>query len=99
MLNFVRISLAALVLSTSLHPAVSAQDSTPTANSAERTFSGLEVYPTEIVLGSIRDARRILVTGVTTSGQRIDLTSKATLTAISARCAVTAGVRGNSWAG
>ncbi len=85
MLNFVRISLAALVLSTSLHPAVSAQDSTPTANSAERTFSGLEVYPTEIVLGSIRDARRILVTGVTTSGQRIDLTSKATLTA-SANC-------------
>jgi hypothetical protein len=85
MLTFFRISLAALVLSTSLHPAVSAQDSTPTANSAERTFSGLEVYPTEIVLGSIRDARRILVTGVTTSGQRIDLTSKATLTA-SANC-------------
>lgn len=81
MLNFVRISLAALVLSTSLHPAVSAQDSTPTANSAERTFSGLEVYPSEIVLSSIRDARRILVTGVTTSGQRIDLTSKATLNA------------------
>ena len=81
MLNFVRISLAALVLSTSLHSSVSAQDSTPTATSAERTFSGLEVYPTEIVLGSIRDARRILVTGVTTSGQRIDLTSKATLTA------------------
>ena len=81
MLNFVRISLAALVLSTSLHSSVSAQDSTPTATSAERTFSGLEVYPTEIVLGSIRDARRILVTGVTTAGQRIDLTSKATLTA------------------
>jgi hypothetical protein len=81
MLNFFRISLAALVLSTSLHSSVSAQDSTPTATSAERTFSGLEVYPTEIVLGSIRDARRILVTGVTTSGQRIDLTSKATLTA------------------
>lgn len=58
-------------------PAV-AQQPAATANSAERTFASLEVFPATVVISSIRDARRVVVTGVTSDGQRIDVTSKAT---------------------
>ena len=80
MLNSLRISLAGLVLTSLLLPSVFSQEPSGTAKSAERAFSGLEVYPAELTLGSIRDARRVLVTGITTDGQRIDLTGKASLT-------------------
>jgi len=84
MLNSLRISLAGLVLTSLLFPAVSAQETPSTAKSAERAFSGLEVYPAEITLGSIRDARRVLVTGVSIDGQRIDVTGTASLTSAAA---------------
>ena len=84
MLNSLRISLAGLVLTGLLLPSVFAQETPGTAKSAERTFSGLEIYPAELILGSIRDARRVLVTGVTTDGQRIDLTGTASLTSSAA---------------
>ena len=45
-----------------------------------------EVYPAELTLSSIRDSRRVLVTGVTNDGQRIDLSSKATVTTQSPVC-------------
>lgn len=56
-----------------------AQQPAATANSADRSFASLEVYPTPVVISSVRDARRVLVTGVTTEGQRIDVTAKSTL--------------------
>ncbi len=80
MLNSLRISLAGLVLTSLLLPSVFSQETPGAAKSAERAFSGLEVYPAELTLGSIRDARRVLVTGITTDGQRIDLTGQASLT-------------------
>ncbi|MCA9035539.1 MAG: DUF1553 domain-containing protein [Planctomycetaceae bacterium] len=43
---------------------------------SERVFKSIEVYPERLELSSIRDARRLLVTGVTEDGQRIDLTLK-----------------------
>jgi hypothetical protein len=55
-----------------------AQQPAATAASAERTFASLEVFPPTVVISSIRDARRVVVTGVTTDGQRIDVTAKAT---------------------
>ena len=51
-----------------------------------RTFTAIEVYPTELTLSSIRDSRRLLVTGVTDDGQRIDLSTKATVTSQSPVC-------------
>lgn len=51
-----------------------------------RTFTSIEVYPAELTLSSIRDSRRVLVTGVTADGQRIDLSSKATVTTQSPVC-------------
>lgn len=61
-----------------------------TANSVERIFVGLEVYPTEITISSIRDARRVIVTGVTDDGKKIDVSSKATVTTASPVCSVDA---------
>lgn len=57
---------------------------------AARSFSSLEVYPPELTLTSIRDARRVVVTGVTTDGQRIDLTSKSKVSTESPVCKVDA---------
>ena len=57
---------------------------------AARTFVSIEVYPTELTLASIRDSRRVLVTGVTSDGQRIDVSSKATVTTQSPVCQVDA---------
>ena len=58
--------------------------------SAARTFVSIEVYPTELTLASIRDSRRVLVTGVTSDGQRIDVSSKATVTSSSPVCRIDA---------
>ncbi|MFM7866622.1 MAG: hypothetical protein ACKPHU_20625, partial [Planctomycetaceae bacterium] len=41
-----------------------AQQSPATANSADRSFASLEVYPPTVVISSVRDARKVLVTGV-----------------------------------
>lgn len=49
-------------------------ESTESAN--QRTFSAIEVYPESLTLSSVRDSRRLLVTGVTTDGSRIDLSSR-----------------------
>lgn len=57
---------------------------------AARTFVSIEVYPTELTLASIRDSRRVLVTGVTSDGQRIDVSSKASVTTQSPVCQVDA---------
>ena len=74
-----------------LAPSALAQDP-PAAESARpvRTFTAIEVYPTELTLSSIRDSRRVLVTGVTGDGQRIDLSSKATVSTQSPVCQVDA---------
>lgn len=53
-----------------------------------RSFSSLEVYPPELTLTSIRDARRLLVTGITTDGQRIDVSSRATVSTQSPVCRI-----------
>ena len=64
----------------------------PAAESTEpaRTFTSLEVYPPELTLSSIRDSRRVLVTGVMSDGQRIDLSSRATVSTQSPVCQVDA---------
>ncbi len=59
-----------------------------TANSAVRNFVSLEVYPTDVTLSSIRDSRRMIVTGVTDDGQKIDVSSKATVSTSSPICSV-----------
>ena len=61
-------------------------DEQPSAEVPSRTFTAIEVYPAELTLSSIRDSRRVLVTGVTNDGQRIDLSSKATVTTQSPVC-------------
>ena len=61
-------------------------DEQPPAEVPARTFTAIEVYPAELTLSSIRDSRRVLVTGVTNDGQRIDLSSKATVTTQSPVC-------------
>jgi hypothetical protein len=68
-----------------------AQDQTaPESTRPVRTFTAIEVYPTELTLSSIRDSRRVLVTGVTNDGQRIDLSAKATVSTQSPVCQVDA---------
>lgn len=62
----------------------------PESTRPVRTFTAIEVYPTELTLSSIRDSRRVLVTGVTSDGQRIDLSSKATVSTQSPVCQVDA---------
>jgi hypothetical protein len=47
----------------------------------QRTFQSLECWPPQIQISSIRDARRFLITGITSDGQKIDVTAKATATA------------------
>lgn len=72
-----------------LAPAASGDEQKPVDPPAvARTFTGIEVYPPELILSSIRDSRRVLVTGVTSDGQRIDLSSKATLTTQSPVCQI-----------
>jgi len=74
-----------------LSSAVFADEQKPAdAAAAARTFVRIEVYPTELTLASIRDSRRVLVTGVTSDGQRIDVSSKATVTSQSPVCQVDA---------
>jgi hypothetical protein len=53
-----------------------------------RQYTAIEVYPAELTLSSIRDSRRVLVTGITSDGQRIDLTSKATVVTQSVNCRI-----------
>ncbi|HWE38472.1 MAG TPA: DUF1553 domain-containing protein [Isosphaeraceae bacterium] len=48
------------------------------ADDAPATFQTLQVTPDRLVLDGPRDARRVLVTGRTAVGGRVDLTSKAT---------------------
>ena len=62
----------------------------PESTRPVRTFTAIEVYPTELTLSSIRDSRRVLVTGVTSDGQRIDLSAKATVSTQSPVCQVDA---------
>jgi hypothetical protein len=62
----------------------------PESTRPVRTFTAIEVYPTELTLSSIRDSRRVLVTGVTNDGQRIDLSAKATVSTQSPVCQVDA---------
>ena len=80
--------VAASVLFT--HQSVADDQQAETANSVARTFVGLEVYPTEITISSIRDSRRVLVTGITTEGGKIDVSSKATVTTSSPVCSIDA---------
>lgn len=61
-----------------------------TANSAVREFVSLEVYPPELTLSSIRDSRRVIVTGVTADGQKIDVSEKTSVTTSSPICSVAA---------
>ena len=64
--------------------------SAETANAAVRTYVGLEIYPKELTLSSIRDSRRVLVTGITADGQKIDVSTKATVTTLSPVCRIDA---------
>ncbi|MBL8814660.1 MAG: DUF1553 domain-containing protein [Planctomyces sp.] len=45
----------------------------------ERVFQSLEIYPSQVNISSIRDSRRIVVTGILANGDRVDLTSDAAL--------------------
>lgn len=70
---------------------IAAQEETaPPAAPQARSFSGIEVFPAELTLSSIRDSRRVLVTGVTSDGQRIDVSSKAVVSTQSPVCQVDA---------
>ena len=53
--------------------ALAQEQATPESTGPARTFTAIEVYPPELTLSSIRDSRRVLVTGVMSDGQRIDL--------------------------
>ncbi len=66
------------------------EQATPETTGPARTFTAIEVYPPELTLTSIRDSRRVLVTGVMSDGQRIDLSSKATVSTQSPVCQVDA---------
>ena len=80
--------LAASLLLTSIGSADEA--TAKTANSVVRNYVSLEIYPTEVTLSSIRDSRRVIVTGVTDDGQKIDVSSKATVSTSSPVCSVDA---------
>ncbi len=58
------------------------------SNGPERTFSRIEVFPQAITLSSIRDARRLIVTGFTPDGQPVDVTGRAVLKAEASHFAV-----------
>lgn len=80
------LSVPAFALATTSNEAVAPQeDNKP----AERMFQSLEVYPTEIAIHSVRDSRRVVVTGITTTGDRVDLTSQATLSSDSPTIRIT----------
>lgn len=80
--------LAASLLLTSM---ASADETTAkTANSVVRNYVSLEIYPAEVTLSSIRDSRRVIVTGVTEDGQKIDVSSKAKVSTSSPVCSVDA---------
>lgn len=80
----------ALVISSLLMTLAASADETTakTANSAVRNYVSLEIYPVEVTLSSIRDSRRVIVTGVTDDGQKIDVSSKATVSTTSPVCSV-----------
>ncbi len=59
-----------------------------TATAAVRTYVSMEVYPAELTLSSIRDSRRVIVTGITAEGLKIDVSSKATITTSSPNCRI-----------
>jgi hypothetical protein len=61
-----------------------------TSPATTRTFTSIEVYPPLLTISSARDSRRVLVTGITSEGQRIDVSSKATVTTQSPVCEVDA---------
>ncbi len=61
-----------------------------TANAVVRNYVSLEVFPVDLTLSSIRDSRRVLVTGVTADGQKIDLSSSSTITTSSPVCSIAA---------
>lgn len=79
-----------LAVGTLLFTSIASADETTakTANSAVRNYVSLEIYPAEVTLSSIRDSRRVIVTGVTDDGQKIDVSSKATVSTTSAVCSV-----------
>lgn len=81
-----RMILAAITTAALLLPEAARGDEQAKPASAVRTFTAIEVYPVELTLSSIRDSRRVLVTGITSDGQRIDLSSKATVSTASANC-------------
>ena len=70
--------------------ALAQEQATPESTGPARKFTAIEVYPPELTLSSIRDSRRVLVTGVMSDGQRIDLSSKATVSTQSPVCQVDA---------
>ncbi|MCA9012915.1 MAG: DUF1553 domain-containing protein [Planctomycetaceae bacterium] len=69
---------------------VADEQTAATANSAVREFVSLEVYPPELTISSIRDSRRVIVTGVTADGQKIDVSGKTSVTTSSPVCSVAA---------
>lgn len=78
---------SAMLIAVFLTPwCASGQESTPAP--AARSFVSIEVFPAELTLSSIRDSRRVLVTGLTSDGQRIDISSKAVVTTQSPVCKV-----------
>ncbi len=82
--------LAALVTTSLLITSIVNADETTakTANSVVRNYVSLEIYPAEVTLSSIRDSRRVIVTGVTDDGQKIDVSSKASVSTSSPVCSV-----------
>jgi hypothetical protein len=83
--GFVGLAVATLLVTST---AIADETTAKTANSAVRNYVSLEIYPAEVTLSSIRDSRRVIVTGVTDDGQKIDVSSKATVSTSSPVCSV-----------
>jgi hypothetical protein len=90
-LSFSVLSMIGVADGNEISPMASpAVDGSPaeTANAAVRTYVSLEVFPAELTLSSVRDSRRVIVTGITAEGLKIDVSSKATITTSSPNCSI-----------
>ena len=71
------------------HCAADEVETQETAASSDRPrmeFSSLEAFPPALSLSSVRDSRRLIVTAVTTDGQKVDVTATASLKTSSECC-------------
>ncbi len=88
-MRLVNVSVTIALLCCLAAPTVGfAQDQTTSTPRADRAFQSLEVYPSELQLQTEFGHRRLIVTGVTAEGLRVDLTSQAALSSDSPHIAI-----------